>query len=225
MNEHSSPKQKEHVLEMVINDFDVGPIVHDGYYPISLKTSRGILECRYYASAERRRAVVFAGDTRGGWDSPVRNILYPGLCNDLSRHNINCLRIKYRYPENLAESILDVLAGVTFLAQDGVETIGLVGHGFGGAASIQAAAASPLVSTVVSLSTYIFGTEAVRDFRETQSLFVIENDDSPIPIFDSIFDQAHEPKVLLHMKESSHDFNEAAPEVYFAIKDWLYKKI
>lgn len=197
MNEHTTHQEKDNVIEMVINDFEVSPIVHEGYYPISLKTSRGTLECRYYASAERRRGVVFAGDAVGGWDSPVRNLLYPGLCKDLSRHNINCLRIQYRFPHNLAESILDVLAGITFLAQDGVETLGLVGQGFGAATTIQAATASPLVSTVISLSPQPLYQDVLKEFRDTQSHLFIN---------------------------SSNDKN-FGPEIYYAVKDWLYKKV
>lgn len=228
MDEQTTHQEKENILEMVINDFEVGSISNEGYYPISLKTSRGILDCRFYASAERRRAVVFAGDAIGGWDSPVRNVLYPGLCSHLSRHKVNCLRIKYRHPDNLAESILDVLAGVTFLIQDGVESIGLVGHSFGGAAVIQAAAASPFVSTVISLAPQSFGTDAVNDFRETQSLLLIHGNKDTHNFSKNtsvIFECAHDPKKIIVYKDAGHNLDEAAPEVYRTVKEWLYQKV
>jgi hypothetical protein len=228
MDEQATHKGKENVLEMTITDFKVGNIDHEGFYPISLQTSRGMVECRYYAAASRQRGAVFVGDSIGGWDTPVRNVLYPGLCHDLSRHNINCLRIKYRFPNNLSESILDILAGVTFLIQDGVESIGLVGHSFGAAAVIQAAAASPFVSTVVSLSPQAFGTEAVDAFRETQSILLVHGtaDDETSPNDTStIFEFARNPKKVIFYKGARHNLDEAAPEVYRVVKEWLQTKV
>jgi alpha/beta superfamily hydrolase len=216
-------------IEMTIDDLEIGSInLHEGYYPISLKTSRGVLECRYYASSSRRKGVIFAGGEKGGWDTPVRDMLYPGLANDLARHEINCLRIKYRFPGNFAESILDVLAGVSFLTFDGVESVGLVGHSFGGATVIQAAAASPFISTVVSLSPQVIGTEAVDAFRETQSLLLIHGTADVIRTADGsshIYEYAHEPKKIILYKGANHNLDEAAPQIFQTVKQWLHAKV
>jgi alpha/beta superfamily hydrolase len=216
-------------IEMTIDDLEIGSInLHEGYYPISLKTSRGILECRYYASHERRRGVVFAGSEHGGWDTPVRDMLYPGLSNDLARNGINCIRIKYRFPGNFGECILDVLAGVSFLTFDGVESVGLVGHSFGGAAVIQAAAASPYISTVVSLSPQSFGTDAVDAFREKQSILLIHGTGDKKLSADgssNIYEYAHEPKKIILYKGATHNLDEAAPEIFKTVKQWLQMKV
>jgi alpha/beta superfamily hydrolase len=216
------------VLEMIIDSLEVGPIDHEGFYPVTIKTSRGILECRYYAAAERRRGVIFVGGEDGGWDTPVRNMLYPTLSHHLARHKINCLRIKYRKPKDLTESTLDLLAGVAFLTQDGVESIGVVGHSFGAAVAIQGAAASPFISTVVSLSPQTLGTDAVESFRETQSLLLMHGtagvggEHQPIS---SIYEYAHDPKKIMIFRGANQNLDEAAPEVFTTIKEWLQVRV
>ncbi len=233
MNEQTTPrdssdKEKDGLIEMTITDLDVGTISSEGYYPLSLTTNRGMLECRYYAAEKKDRAVIFVGNALGGWDSPVRGKLYPSLCNYFSRKGINCLRIKYRYPAKLAESILDILAGISFLAHEGVTSIGLVGHSFGGAAVIQAAAASPYVSTVISLSPQTLGAEAVDAFRSKQSILLIHGSADhmfPIKAAYTIYEYAHDPKKILLFQGANHDLDEVAPEVFITIRDWVQKNV
>jgi pimeloyl-ACP methyl ester carboxylesterase len=220
--------EQDGLLEMTITNMDVGIIDTEGFYPISLITSRGILACRYYASHERRRAVVFVGNARGGWDSPIHGKLYPSLCSFFVKKGINCLRIKYRHPAKLAESILDILAGISFLNQDGITSIALVGHSFGGAAIIQAAAASPSVSTVVSLCPQTVGAEAVDAFRDTQSILLIHGTaDSlfPVQAAKTIYEYAHDPKKILLYDNANHDLDQVGPEVFTTIRDWIQTKI
>jgi alpha/beta superfamily hydrolase len=220
-------KQREHVLEMTINGYDVGTVSSEGYYPITLKTSRGIVECRYYAASSRDKAVVFAGGQEGGWDTPVRNMLYPALSHNLSRNGINCLRIKYRFPMHLAECILDTLAGITFLNQDGIHNVGLVGYGTGGPVVIQAAASSPQVSTVVSIGTNVFGSDA-SGFRSNQSLlFLHGTKDEVVPVgsLGLTFRNAHDPKKVILYSGARHKLDEVAPEVFATVKEWLYTHV
>jgi alpha/beta superfamily hydrolase len=227
-NEHAAGSKKEGIIEMTITDLEVGSINHDGFYPVTLTTNRGNVDCRYYAAAERKHAVIFIGNAKGGWDSPVKNMLYPSLGNYFARKGINCLRIKYRHPAKLAESILDVLAGISFLAQDGITSIALVGHSFGAAVAIQAAAASPFVSTVVSLSPQTFGAEAVDAFREQQSILLIHGTADvmfPIRAASTIYDCAHDPKKIILYKGANHNLDEAAPEVFIEIRDWIQNKM
>jgi pimeloyl-ACP methyl ester carboxylesterase len=70
------------------------------------------------------------------------------------KKEINSLRVRFLYPTNLYESVLDVIEGIHLLEQQGIESVGLVGHSFGGAVVIQAGtASSDRVRTVVTLST------------------------------------------------------------------------
>jgi pimeloyl-ACP methyl ester carboxylesterase len=89
---------------------------------------------------------------------------------------------------------------------------------------IPAAAASPSVSTVVSLSPQTFGAEAVYAFRDFQSLLLMhgtEDDMFPIQTAHTIYEFAHDPKELLLFKGANHDLDEAAPEVFTTIRDWI----
>ena len=45
---------------------------------------------------------------------------------------------------------MDVLAGISFLEQEGIGGVSLTGHSFGGAVVIQAASRSPLVRAIAA---------------------------------------------------------------------------
>jgi pimeloyl-ACP methyl ester carboxylesterase len=135
-------------------------VVEDKYQYdlIKLDTERGELLCRYYSSPYPQHhasvAVVYVTGVGGGWGTPAGG-LYPRLCGSLARIAIDGLRIRYRHPTDLLESVFDTLAGITFLKDNHrKKSIGLVGHSFGGAVVVQAATAAPdIVSTIVTLAT------------------------------------------------------------------------
>ena len=64
--------------------------------------------------------------------------------------------------------MIDVIAGITFLEKNKIQSVGLVGHSLGGAVVIKAAAASPnIVRTVVTLSTQSYGAaEDISKLRQ-----------------------------------------------------------
>jgi hypothetical protein len=150
----------------LVDYVNLGEITNDGYTPVRLVTSRGGgggVDCRYYYTAGASNAVIWVGGVGGGWDTPAKG-LYPHLCQKLIIKDINSLRVCFRYPTDLCESVLDVIEGIHFLERQGIESVGLVGHYFGGAVVIQAAAAdasSNTVRTVVTLSTQRYGAQGV----------------------------------------------------------------
>jgi triacylglycerol esterase/lipase EstA (alpha/beta hydrolase family) len=89
--------------------------------------------------------------------------LYPHLCQKFIKKEINSLRIRFRYPTDLYEFVLDVIEGIHFLEQQRIKSVGLVGHSFGGAAVViqVGTASSDRVRTVVTLSTQNYGAEGV----------------------------------------------------------------
>jgi hypothetical protein len=102
-------------------------IDNERYETIRLATKRRYIDCRYYPSTannitkEHRSALclpsaaIFVTGVGGDWGTPADG-LYPRLCNYLSHEDgIGALRIRYRHPTDLDESIFDVLAGITFL--------------------------------------------------------------------------------------------------------------
>ena len=221
----------------------------EAFQPIKLATERGDVDCRYYRSPSSARndkevaiinerqspppaAVIFVTGVGGGWGTPAKG-LYSRLCNFLSKeHGISAMRIRYRYPTDLLESVFDVLVGITFLKQnEQVRKIGLVGHSFGGAVVLQAAAAaSDTVSTVVTLATQSYGaTDAVTRLKHGGSsnhvslLLIHGTKDGVLPVRCSqqIHQMASEPKRLVVFKGAGHGLDEASEEIYKLVYEWL----
>ena len=66
-----------------------------------------------------------------GWAVP-RGGLYVRMAELLAAHCVAGLRLNYRHRGHLQSCVLDVLAGISFLGQEGRTRVVLVGHSFGG---------------------------------------------------------------------------------------------
>jgi hypothetical protein len=164
---------------------------------------RGGVDCRCYYTAGASNAVIWVGGVGGGWDTPSRG-LYLHLCQKLIINDINSLRVCFRYPTDLCESGLDVIEGIHFLEQQGIESIGLLGHSFGGAVVIQAttaaASSSDTVRTVVTLSTQSYGAESVSRMKQGNSILLIHGTDDKVPppyCSSYVYNLANDPKEII----------------------------
>lgn len=214
-------------LETAIDDIKVGKQTRSGYIPLILTTTRGDVRCRYYHRTGEKKAVIFVGGINGGFDSPAGN-LYPKLCKMLEVHAISSLRIEFRYPDDLIESVLDAMVGITFLERFGIEEIALVGHSFGGAVVIQAAAAAPeTVSTVVTLATQAYGAEAASFLEGISLLLIHGSNDEILPPYCSTYIHALAPgkKQLKFYKGATHTLLEVAKPVTKDVHDWLIDQL
>ncbi|OKH51351.1 dienelactone hydrolase [Scytonema sp. HK-05] len=192
-----------------------------------MTTSRGTIHCRYYPREAAEKAVIWVGGVGGDWDTPVRR-LYPLLCEVLRKEGIASLRVRYRNPTDLEESILDVLAGLTYLQDEGIKEFALVGHSFGGAVVIQAAAQSPDVRTVVTLATQSYGTEPATELATRFSLLLMHGtNDQVLPpqCSEHVYDIALEPKRLILYPNATHGLDEVADEVYLVVRDWIVQQL
>jgi cephalosporin-C deacetylase-like acetyl esterase len=217
----------------LVDYVNLGEITNDGYTPVRLVTSRGgggWVDCRYYYTAGASNAVIWVGGVGGGWDTPAKG-LYPHLCQKLIIKDINSLRVCFRYPTDLCESVLDVIEGIHFLERQGIESVGLVGHSFGGAVVIQAAAAdasSNTVRTVVTLSTQSYGAQGVSRLKQESSILLIHGtDDKVLPSYCSsyLYNLANDPKEIIFYKGATHGLDEAAEQVHQMVHDWLVKHL
>jgi pimeloyl-ACP methyl ester carboxylesterase len=220
----------------LIDYVNLGQTTNEDYTPIRLVTSRGGggggggVDCRYYHTVGALKAVIWVGGVGGGWDTPARG-LYPILSQKLIKKQINSLRVRFRYPTDLYESVLDVIEGIHFLEKQGIESVGLVGHSFGGAVVIQAAAAadassSDLVWTVVTLSTQSYGAEGVSRLKRGRSILLIHGtDDKVLPPYCSsdVYNLANDPKEIIFYKGATHGLDEVAEEVHQKVHYWLVK--
>ncbi len=202
-------------------------ITDEGYMPVRLSTARGAIEARYYESDRPGRAVIFVGGIGGDFDTPAKG-LYPRLCLELLPRGINALRVAFRHPTVLDESIYDVLAGLEFLKGKGVTAAGLVGHSFGGAVIIKAAALSDLVYTVVTLATQCHGSEAVAELKAECTLLLIHGSEDPVlPTYCSsnAYNLAIGLKRLSIYDGAGHGLDESAEEVHKEVFDWIVKAL
>ncbi len=195
----------------------------DGYASIKLSTDRGKIDARYYESKMPGRAVIFVGGVGGDFDTPAKG-LYPRVCQDLLAMGISSLRVAFRHPTVLDESVLDVLAGLSFLKSKGTNSAGLVGHSFGGAVVIRAAVHANMVHTIVTLATQCYGADAVSKIEQDCSILLIHGSaDHVLPPYCSsmVYDKAPEPKKLLICEGAGHGLEESADKVYRAVFDWI----
>lgn len=200
-----------------------------GGSPVVLKTERGDIECVYHPVAGAQAAVIWVGGTDGGLNGPADGI-YPLLAADLMEHGIASLRLNYRVlgaPGNLREAAHDVLAGIDFLSQRGVRRIGLVGHSFGGAVVITAAALSRDVAAVVALSSQTAGTELTPQVAPRPLLLVHGQDDRRLPPWCSqdIYARAGQPKELVLLAGARHSLRQKKVELRALLRRWLAEKL
>lgn len=203
------------------------------YQLVKLDTQRGEIVCRYYSSNTHNPAsvaVVYVTGVGGGWGTPAIG-LYPRLCCSLARIGIDGLRVRYRHPTDLLESVFDTLAGIAFLREEHrIKAIGLVGHSFGGAVVIQAAVqASEIVSTLVTLATQSYGAAHVISKLKhgTSALMIHGSDDKVLPAYcsEEVYQKAHDPKQIVLWEGAGHGLDEVSEEVYELVYDWLVNSL
>jgi dienelactone hydrolase len=206
-------------------------LIENDYTAVKIQTShQEKIDCRYYAFKYATKAVICVGGVGGGWDSPARD-LYSKLSRSLLSNGISSLRVRYRYPTDLNDCVIDVIAGVNFLGYNKIQSIGLVGHSLGGAVVIKAAAASPnIFRTVVTLATQSNGaTESVSQLGEQGcSILLIHGTDDDVlwPICSShVYDKANDPKHIILREGARHGLGEAAEDIYQTTYQWLLQHL
>jgi hypothetical protein len=198
------------------------------FLPITLITRTDeVTNCRYYQAKDAKKAVIFVGGIGGDYDSPAKN-LYPNLAAKISNEGISALRVQFRYPTLLEESVQDVLSGAKFLESEGVEALGLVGHSFGGAVVVQAGVKLRFVKTVVTLATQGFGAEVVAELPPYASILVLHGvkDETLSPDNSRlVYSLAHGHKKIIFFKGDRHGLDESADRVLEAVYEWLKEEL
>ena len=200
-----------------------------GFDEVELATSGGAVACRLYRlDAPTARGAVLVGGAGGGWDTPGRGRLYPDLAAELARRGILTARVRFRNSSDLHEATADLLAVLGLLEREGVERAALVGHSFGGAVVLQAAARSPLVRTVVPLSTQAYGADVARSLALGVSMLLAHGTaDTVLPpsCSEYVYSLAREPKRLVLLERTGHGLDETADEVHALVRDWIVREL
>src|SRR5258708_1335741 len=208
--------------EMLIDGAEIGPSQRS-YRPVKVLTNRGSIFLRQYPVSGAKTGVLWLTGAGGGWSSPAKEV-YPRLCRGLAAGGITSLQLCYRCPNNLQECVLDALAGVAYLQNEGVTGVALVGRSCGGAVAIHAAAASPAVRTLIALATQSSGTAPIARLRSYCSTLLIHGkEDSLLPASCSeyVYERAHDPKKLMLMEGAGHSLDEVAAVIYRTLLEWI----
>jgi pimeloyl-ACP methyl ester carboxylesterase len=196
-----------------------------GARKVTLVTTRGPIPVVMHTAPEKGRAVLCVSGAMGGFDGP--SMLYPRLGLKMPKDNITVARLDYRAPGEFGECLVDAMAALTFLGGIGHERVALIGHSFGGAVAINAGSLSPLVTTVVALSSQLAGAHVAGELAPKPLLLIHGDADTILPHESSqtLYDRAGEPKTLKILPGVGHRLAEAADEVFDLVGDWLLQKI
>jgi alpha/beta superfamily hydrolase len=196
-----------------------------GQTRVILRNTKGDIEGIFHR-AEGPAGVVWVSGSLGGLDGPSFGI-FETLSATLVKYGTSSLRLDYRLPGDFDQCVHDVLVGVNFLKQSGVDYIALVGHSFGAAVVIMAATMSTEVKAVVGLSSQTYGTHRVSELSPKPLLLIHGDRDRNLPVRSSwhIFERAKEPKDIVIYKGSGHFLRECRQELYDLLRSWLIDKL
>jgi uncharacterized protein len=197
--------------------------------PVQIETERGPVACLYHQGRIGAGGVVLVGGTDGGFDGPANGI-YATLAVDLLDDGVSSLRLDFRLhvaPGDVEEGTQDVLAGVASLKANGAGKIGVVGHSYGGAVVINAAALSRDVDAVVTLSTQTAGTALTPRIAPRPLLLVHGELDRRLPPACSryIYERAGEPRELVILEGAKHSLRQRREDLRRLLREWLVARL
>ena len=183
---------------------------------------RGIVHRAGGAADAGGRAVIWVCGARGGFGGPGPGT-YARLSEQLTQQGITSLRLDYRFPNDLLECVLDLLAGVEYCQEKGYGPVVVVGHSFGGAVVIAAGATSPHIKGVVSLSPQTYGAGMAGQVAPRKLLVVHGKADTRLPFScaQQIYQWAQEPKELVLYDGAEHRLEECRDELETLLSAWI----
>ncbi len=206
-------------LELLAVDQD-GAV--DGPEHLRLQTNAGAIECRLHPTAAGDAAILWVFGAGGGLGGPAGG-LYPRLAEQLRPQDVTSLRLDYRRPGYLEDSVLDTLLGIEYLRTRGKSRIVLVGHSFGGAVVITAGAISEAVIAVAALSSQTYGAGAVSRLSPRPLLLIHGTADEVLPDTCSrdLYGRAGDPKKLVLYPGCHHGLDECRDDLDRDLRRWL----
>ncbi len=197
---------------------------------VDLPSARGPIACLYHPGRTGAGGVLWMGGTDGGFLGPADGI-YETMSEDLAARGVASLRLSFRIltaPGILEEAVFDALEGISYLRQDGVGPLALVGHSFGGAVAITAAVLSNGgIAGVATLATQSAGTQLAGRLAPTPLLLVHGSQDRRLPVECSryVYRLAHQPKELLILEGARHSLRQRREEMRQLLEDWLLQRL
>lgn len=222
MSAPSEPEAPQRPLELIepldITEVVTGPMSRHS----EVLTWSGRLGLLWNGTPGAERVVVTCGGALGGVLGPAGG-LYHDLGRALEADGIATVRVDYRRPGNLASCVFDVAVAIDVAIREGSTQFVIVGHSFGGAVAISAAAAMPdVVVAVVSLAGQSAGTESAKELADRPLLLVHGETDEIIPVgsVHAIRHTAGHGEVVL-LPATGHLLHEAADDLRARLPGWI----
>ncbi|MEM9654378.1 MAG: alpha/beta hydrolase [Actinomycetota bacterium] len=153
---------------------------------LEIYTMEGLLTVLWHGPADASEVVVCLGGAMGGLLGPDDG-LYHQLGRAFAAQGIGTMRVSYRRPNDLGLCVHDTLAMMELAERHGARRFVTIGHSFGGAVAIQAAAHLERASVpgVVTLATQSAGCEPAERLGDRDLLFIHGTADQILPHFAS----------------------------------------
>jgi alpha-beta hydrolase superfamily lysophospholipase len=192
-----------------------------GARKLHVRTSRGVIPVIIHGAENASRVVLCVCGAIGGFDGPA--MLYPRLGLIMPHNGFAIARMNYRQPNEFDECVLDTLATLTFLKGVGHERAALIGHSFGGAVVINAGTLSPLVTTVVAVSSQLAGAHVVSELAPKPLLLIHGTADTVLPdqCSRTLYERAGEPKTLKLLDGADHRLSNHGDELSTLVQAWI----
>jgi alpha-beta hydrolase superfamily lysophospholipase len=196
-----------------------------GARKITIATTRGAIPLVLHSAPEKGRAVLCISGAIGGFDGP--SMLYPRLGLEMPKRGLTIARLDYRAPNEFGECLVDAMAALTFLGGIGNQRVALIGHSFGGAVAINAGTLSPVVTTVIALSSQLAGAHVAGELSPKPLLLIHGGADTILSHESSqaLYERAGEPKTIKILRGVGHGLAEAQAEVFELVSDWLMRQL
>lgn len=149
---------------------------------LEIYTTSGLLSVLWHGQPELENVAVCVGGAMGGLLGPDGG-LYHELGRALPERGVGVLRISYRQPNDLSLCVHDTLAVMELAARHGARRFVTLGHSFGGAVAVQAAAhlETESVPGVVTFATQSAGCEPAELLADRNLLLFHGTNDQILP--------------------------------------------
>ena len=174
--EGSSPLDQLGVLAMQTVEVDAN-LDH-----LEIYTMDGLLTLMWHGPSDLDNVAVCLGGAMGGLLGPDGGLFHQ-LGRMLPDLGIGVLRVSYRKPNDLAMCTHDAVAAMELAARHGARRFVPMGHSFGGAVAVQAAAHLDVESVpgVVTFATQSAGCEPIETMADRNLLYFHGTNDQILP--------------------------------------------
>ena len=203
---------------LAVQDVDITPRMRH----LELFTRTGLLTVLWHGPRDADAALIACGGAMGGLLGPA-NGLFQFLGDELGERGIATLRVSYRRPNDLDACVIDTGAASEMAIAEGARSLVVMGHSFGGAVAINAAAhLGALAPGVVTLSTQSAGCEIAGVIADRELLLIHGGRDEILPVWASeVVKEIAGTGELIVYPPAGHLLLECADELRELLPDWI----